>query len=126
MDWLLHQIEDLINPKYARNEHLKLSGRQDNALARRRTVAAISKAKAHPSTCIVQYSSIEYFVQSASDPELEHLVTIQEGPEALCRCPARRVQHICWHIVKCLLHIGVSERAMLLHLGTNYGSDIGG
>ena len=48
LDWLLHQIEDLINPKYARSEHNKLSGRQDNVLARRRLVAAISKAKAQP------------------------------------------------------------------------------
>ena len=126
MDWLLHQIEDLINPKYARSEHNKLSGRQDNVLARRRLVAAISKAKAQPRTCIVQYSSIEYFVQSASDPDLEHVVTIQEGAQALCDCKARSLQHICWHIVKCLMHKGVSEPTMLLHLGTNWGSDVGG
>ena len=34
LDWLLHQIEDLIKPKYARSEHIKLLGRQDNVFAR--------------------------------------------------------------------------------------------
>lgn len=105
---------------------MKANGMVTNQSARTIVIAAIQRAKAQDSAGTWQYSPIEFVVESATQPGKEYVVTIEEGVPAKCTCVASSLNHVCWHIVKCLMLQGISEPLLVLHLGTNYGSKIGG
>jgi hypothetical protein len=126
LDWLLDVIQNKINTKHMIREHMKANGMVTNQSARATIIAAIQRAKKQDNAGTLQYSPIEFIVESATRPGEEYIVTIEEGAPALCTCLGRSLNHVCWHIVKCLMMQGIPEPILVLHLGTNWGSKAGG
>jgi hypothetical protein len=107
-------------------EHMKAMGMVANWSAIKTIRAALVRAKEQGSTVPFQHSSTEFMVQSATHPDVDHIVTILRGVSALCTCRARSTNHVCWHIVKCLMLQGMSETVLVSQLGSKWGSKDGG
>lgn len=105
---------------------MKAIGMVTNQSARATIIAAIQRANKQDNAGTLQYSPIEFIVESATRSGVEYVVTIEEGFPARCTCLASSLNHVCWHIAKCLMLQGISEPLLVLHLGTNYGSKTGG
>jgi hypothetical protein len=126
LDWLLDVIQNKINIKHMIREHMKAMGMVANWSALKTIRAAVVRAKEQRSTVPFQHSSTEFMVQSATHPEVDHIVTIRRGVPALCTCLARSTNHVCSHIVRCLMLQGMSETVLVSQLGFKWGSNHGG
>jgi hypothetical protein len=127
-DWTLHIIYDVVNQKYLLRQHEKNGGHKKNRAAYDLVCAGILKAKSAAGCSVTSLNRSISSIQSFSTPGLTHTVSyhLTDGKDATCTCQARRTNHVCWHIIKCLLLAGASEDQLLKRLGIYWGSKYGG
>ena len=125
VDWLIYILRNRVVLKYALREQEKCSGRVYNADARKRVNDAILAAKAQKEGP-KKMSSCEFTFLSNSEPGRTHVVTLLPGKQPQCTCIQHGKHKVCWHVVSCMLLQGFSEHALLMLLGTLWGSQLGG
>lgn len=129
LDWLVYIILGPMADHYKISRHQKSQGVVLNRAARRHVNDAIVKARTVPDTAVsMQPQPGHAQVQSSSTEGLHYSVSGlgDNIHELSCTCPMGQMRQLCKHVVKVLLHQGVSEDLMLRFLGLFAGATEGG
>jgi hypothetical protein len=128
LDWLVHILYDKVSFEYTVRRQLQVEGRIWNAKAHSIVNSAILKAKEvdNKDAAISSVNPYSFSVRSSSRQSVTYSVIVHPTKDAHCPCKTMLHQHVCWHIISCLLAVGMTDHDLLKCLGGFWGSKFGG
>lgn len=108
IDWLVYVLYDKISFEYTVRRLMQFEGRVWNATAHEVVNNAILLSKQPENrSAAVKLDYYSYSVKRFKNPGVNYNVLVQPTKDVECPCSTMcKKQHVCWHIISCLLAEG--------------------